>query len=525
MGEAESKTRQNSFNNLAYEKNSSVDNFAFMQRYQEIIPDWDSCLQALQQPLPMCCWANTLKVTGDRLYELLSQDHFNPLRLNWNKDAFQIDLATDSKNLLGRSWLYLSGLLQIQEQVAMLAGKLLDAQPGETVLDMCAAPGNKSAQIALAMQNKGTLIANDRDYQRLRALGQITKRLGIMNLCATNYDGALFPGAANTFDRILVDAPCSCLGTSRKKQRPMVYKEIHAARLAGVQRALLRRAIYLAKPGARIVYATCTYAPEENEAIVDWALRVFADQLEIIAVDINPFRYSAGITNWQGKSYLPEVSKSIRIWPHQNNSGGFFIAVLRKKSKSITTSIVKKPIEKQETLNKKADCLMSQQKYSSFIDIPDTLRECFVRRFGFDEALFKQYNYHSSSRGWYMVPDDFRVPKQVKHDSSGLFLIKKKSRFPKLTTTSAMLLGIHASDNYLNLDLQQVKHYVRGETIFLHQEQLAKATSGGYVLVRYQELTLGVGQLCLSAIGADKSAGSNSARLLSLFPRSWQGGG
>lgn len=243
---------------------------AVVTRYGTLSGDASSFEAALATPLPVTLWANRLRISGDRLAALLEADGLAVHKIPWQDGAFR--LAADARP--GLSWLYKAGLFQIQEEAAMLPVKLLDPKPGERVLDLCAAPGNKTAQIALALGNRGTVIANDVHSGRHAGLHVTIARLGLQNITTTAYDGASYPYEAGSFDKVLVDVPCSGEGTIRKgygAHQPV--SDDFRRKLCGLQRALLRRAIDLCRPGGWIVYATCTFAPEENEAVVDQVMR------------------------------------------------------------------------------------------------------------------------------------------------------------------------------------------------------------------------------------------------------------
>jgi 16S rRNA C967 or C1407 C5-methylase (RsmB/RsmF family) len=211
----------------------------------------------------------------------------------------------------------------------------MEPEAGERILDLCAAPGNKTAQLAVALGNRGTVVANDRDINRLKALRRTLDRLGLLNVSVVRYDGANMPSAVGTFDRVLVDAPCSCEGTTRKRADGW---EPEAGGwddgLEGVQRALLRRGVRLCRPGGLVAYATCTYAPEENEAVVEDVIADLSDRLDLTltleSARIDGLVSSPGITEWQGRAFRDGMARAMRIWPHQNDTGGFFVALIRK---------------------------------------------------------------------------------------------------------------------------------------------------------------------------------------------------
>jgi 16S rRNA C967 or C1407 C5-methylase (RsmB/RsmF family) len=301
-----------------------------LERYRPIVDDWDAFADALRRPLPTCIWANPLRTTPNALVDGLRNHGLNPTPLLWLDHAFRLPADVD----IGRQFAYVTGLLHVQEEVSLLPVPLLDPQPGERVLDLCAAPGNKTAQIATRMLNRGTVVANDINYGRVASMRSTLDRLGIANVSATTYDAANYPPESGTFDRVLADVPCSCEGTPRKQ--PSVIAQRGAMRGAmrdptGAQRAILRQAVRRCRPSGCIVYATCTYAPEENEAIIDAVLRdVGPDALQLRPARPGGFIGSPGLTEWQGQSFHPSLANALRIWPHQNDTGGFFVAVLEK---------------------------------------------------------------------------------------------------------------------------------------------------------------------------------------------------
>ena len=208
---------------------------------------------------------------------------------------------------------------------------VLDPQPGEYVADLCAAPGNKTSQIAIRMKNTGTVLANDKVYSRIRALRSVQERLGLVNITLTHRHGGDLPNAWGLFDRVLVDAPCTCEGNSRKSESSLIIKEEGFREdLVEIQKSILERAIKLTKPGGTIVYSTCTYAPEENEGVVDHALKTYGEALSTIPIVLPGLQNAPGLFEWNGQSFDPGVTRAARIYPHHNDSGGFFVAALKK---------------------------------------------------------------------------------------------------------------------------------------------------------------------------------------------------
>jgi NOL1/NOP2/sun family putative RNA methylase len=199
----------------------------------------------------------------------------------------------------------------------------LDPRPGERVLDLCAAPGGKTTFIAAKMQNRGTLVANEPSGRRQMSLLANINRLGVLNTLITAYRGESFPVRA-TFDRILVDAPCSAEGTLRKESLLQNGAPMHIiTRLAQLQKRLLIRAFDLLAPNGILVYSTCTFAPEENECVVAHLLRERPARL--IPCDL-PVTVCSGLPGWLDELFPTEIQQCARVYPHHFDSGGGFVA-------------------------------------------------------------------------------------------------------------------------------------------------------------------------------------------------------
>ena len=210
-----------------------------------------------------------------------------------------------------------AGVYYLQEASAMSAVRLLDPQPGEKVCDLCAAPGGKSTQIAGRMAGEGFLLCNEWSPKRAKILSQNIERLGIANALVTNEHperlAASYPGF---FDRVLVDAPCSGEGMFRKEEAAVTdWSEDTVSMCAVRQQEILHSAATLVRPGGRLVYSTCTFAPEENEETVEAFLNGHPEfEREDICA---PWFQNTG-------------TGMFRLWPHKLLGEGHFVAVLRK---------------------------------------------------------------------------------------------------------------------------------------------------------------------------------------------------
>lgn len=297
-----------------------------LRRYAPIVDDLEAFLAASVTPLPRVVWSNPLHAPPDHIDARIAALCPEAKPVPWRAHSWR--LPADAP--VGRWPLHTIGGIYGQEEAALWAGDLVGARPGERVVDLCAAPGGKTAQMAIAMGDRGTLMANDRFKGRIPALRRTLDRLGITCAVVTRFDGVHFPRPEGGVDRVLVDAPCTCEGTTRKTAggRRAAPGEGYRLSIAQVQRALLRAAVRLTRPGGTIVYATCTYAPEENEGVLD-ALDPSLVTIEPLDVPAG-LRVSPGITAWDGRHFRPDAANAARLWPHHNDTGGFFVARLRR---------------------------------------------------------------------------------------------------------------------------------------------------------------------------------------------------
>ena len=225
-------------------------------------------------------------------------------------------------------WTYGHGWLYGQEEVSAIPAAVCDPAPGERVFDPCAAPGSKTTHLAALMDDEGLLVANDSNLGRLSALRSNAERCGLTNVAVTksdarNFSLKPFPGE---FDRAVVDVPCSCEGTVRKNPDALDEWTLdHVEGVASVQKGILDRAIEVTRPGGTVVYSTCTFAPEENEAVLDHALAEY--DVALVEYDL-PLETRPGVTEWNGEEFDPSVRAAKRVYPHLNDTGGFFCAKL-----------------------------------------------------------------------------------------------------------------------------------------------------------------------------------------------------
>jgi len=298
---------------------------AFEQRYRQILGSRYEEFMEISRTYPRkSLRANTLKSSVDEIKWRL-QGKFSLSQIPWCKEGFWI---TGERRDVGNLIEHALGYIYVQEAASMLPVEALMPGLGEQVLDMCAAPGSKSSQIAAKMDNSGVLIANDHSALRLKALSVNLQRSGVLNAIITEMEGSQLRKIQ--FDRVLVDAPCSATGTLRKSPGTLqMWNPLMVTRLTATQKRLLQAGFDSLRPGGTLVYSTCTLEPEEDEGVMSWLLESNANAE---AVDISlEIKRSEPIRSFAGVDFNPGVSKALRIYPMDNDTDGFFVAKIRKK--------------------------------------------------------------------------------------------------------------------------------------------------------------------------------------------------
>ena len=295
----------------------------FVERYSKLT-DWETYKKYSLSYLRKSIRVNTLKISVKDCVKRL-QDRFILDPIPWCSEGFWI-AHREGRLDIGNTPEHCLGYYYVQEAASMIPPVVLDQRHGEIILDIAAAPGSKTTQIAQYQWNTGVLVANDMTHDRLAALGINLQRCGVLNTLMTQTPGQNMKG---TFDRILVDAPCSGTGTIRKSLKTiMLWNPDMVTRLTYTQKKLLDTAFRLVKPGGTIVYSTCSNEPEEDEGVVSWLLEQHPEaKLEEINL---PLKHGPAVTEFNGTKYNPEVAKTLRLWPQDNDTEGFFIAKIRK---------------------------------------------------------------------------------------------------------------------------------------------------------------------------------------------------
>ncbi len=303
----------------------------FARRVREIVGDGaEDALATFGRDRRPGVWANPLRDAGAPLAELeaigVSGDS-----CDWLAEGATIDPA--DKRTVTASEGVASGRLYVQNLSSMLAPLVLDPRPGERVLDLAAAPGGKTLHLAARLGLEGELAAVEPVRDRFFKLKQNLERCGAGGFVRTfTHDGRdVGRKTPGRFDAVLLDAPCSSEARfdPREPATFAYWGPRKLAESARKQKALLRSAVDATRPGGRVLYATCSFAPEENELVVAHTLRRLAGKVELDPVELPIGNARPGLTEWRNKRLPSELAGAVRVFP-DDELAGFFLAMLRK---------------------------------------------------------------------------------------------------------------------------------------------------------------------------------------------------
>ena len=295
-----------------------------LERYRAVVSDWGRFTEAASRPEPTVLRVRTGRIAESDLLRRLTAQGFGLRPLEGLPGFHQVEDGPFAISLTFEHWL---GMFYVQQASTGLAAPALAPAPGERVLDLCAAPGGKTTHMAELMTDRGCLVASEISESRIRGLLGNVYRLGHPNILAVAGDGRDFPEGAR-FDRVLVDAPCSGEGTLRRRAGKAPRQSRGFTRfVTAAQRALLERAVRLTRPGGTVLYVTCTFAPEENEAVVHHVLGSMPVEVDPMELAVP---HDRGLTSFDGTRYDRSLEGAVRIYPHHLDSGGLFMARLRR---------------------------------------------------------------------------------------------------------------------------------------------------------------------------------------------------
>ncbi|WP_295728157.1 RsmF rRNA methyltransferase first C-terminal domain-containing protein [uncultured Limosilactobacillus sp.] len=372
----------------------------------------------------------------------------------------------------GHSLDHVTGWVYSQEPSAMYVGEVVDPQPGERVLDLCAAPGGKSTHLIAKMKDQGLLVANEIFKKRAQVLASNLERWGTQNTVILNERPdnleRHFPAF---FDRILVDAPCSGEGMFRKEPAGIEYwNPDYPAECANRQRKILQSALKMLKAGGVLVYSTCTFAPEEDEQNIAWLLKQYP------ALEMVPIKKFPGMDNgrpdWADGN--PELTKALRMFPHHYRGEGHFIAKLRLRSQSV---LPQRHSRKRQRAHSKVQ--LTKEEHKLFVDFQKQYlpRQSFKNLIKFGDQL-------------YSLPKEMPALAELQVQTPGLHLGTLKKRRFEPSLALALSLQPEQIVNRILITIEQWRQYVHGEVLRVDSPQ----ANGWYLLVCDQH-SVGFGKM------------------------------
>jgi 16S rRNA (cytosine1407-C5)-methyltransferase len=337
-------------------------------------------------------------------------------------------------------------------------------QADPLILDLTASPGGKTTHLASRFGDRGLIIANDGTGSRIPALSSTVKTWGAVNSAVTNIPGEKFgQWFPDTFDYILLDAPCSMENLHPGDKNKREIKAAERGRLAGRQIQLLLSALAACKPGGQVVYSTCTLAPEEDEGVLDAVLRQAGDSVTITSAGPRINLDAPGLTTAFGQTYMPETANALRLWPHRLGTSGFFSAHLKKIS----------PLPGQTTT--------CDRPFVPFNLSPIPTREqqaltaLLLSTYGFDlSSLLDEYDLSLSG----FRESVYAIPRQLSSTFAGLPVQSCGLRVGDRSETGfepslewVTRFGNKITTNRLALTPEWLKHWERGEDLPLEESQ------------------------------------------------------
>ncbi|MBQ8167348.1 MAG: RsmB/NOP family class I SAM-dependent RNA methyltransferase [Lachnospiraceae bacterium] len=427
--------------------------------------EYEQYKACLDKPMHHGIRINTMKISVE---DFLKINPFHLKPVPWCNNGFYYDEAVDKPS---KHPYYYAGLYYIQEPSAMTPAAVLPVEKGDRVLDICAAPGGKSTELATKLDGTGVLVSNDISASRAKALLKNLEVFGATNaLIISEAPYKLSERFAGYFDKILIDAPCSGEGMFRKSNSMITAWENNGNQLfSDLQLSILKEVVKMLKPGGKILYSTCTFAPLENEKSVEYLLSL-DESLKIC--DFDKYEYfDNGHPEWSDSGNA-DLVKCARLWPHRIEGEGHFVALVEKDGTLVNSGNSGSYPIKKAKLDKEVIDFFSKFNKS------------------FDFNRFEQ-----SQDKLYYIPDTVPAVRGLRILRCGLYLGEiKKNRFEP-SQSLAMSLKFHDYKNVINLSShdERVSKYLKGETIDV--DDVMDDCSNGWALICVDSYPLGWGKL------------------------------
>lgn len=427
--------------------------------------EYTDYLASLEESRKYGLRVNTAKISVD---EFLRRAPFPLKRIPYVDNGFYYDSGVQP----AKHPYYFAGLYYLQDPSAMTPASRLPVEPGDRVLDLCAAPGGKATELAAKLRGTGLLVANDVSGKRARALLKNIELFGVENsFISTEYPQKLREVFTGFFDKILIDAPCSGEGMFRKDPSMVRAWEEHGPEFfARLQEEIVSHAIPMLKPGGYLLYSTCTFSPLEDEGTVERILDKYPD-LELVSMP-GYEGFAQGNPDFIG-SERECIRRCIRIFPHRMDGEGHFLALFHRTGES----------QNDERENRK--------QFSQGGGALPALFEEFAINFN---RQWDPRRIESRNNMLYYMPEAMPKVRGLRFLRSGLFMGEmKKNRFePSQSLAMALSAGDYANCLMLSLEDPRVLRYLKGETIALTQEESTR--QDGWMLVCVDGYPLGWGK-------------------------------
>ena len=450
---------------------------SFEKRMQEMLGDeYESYIESYDNPRQYGLRINPMKITEE---ELAEGSGFSLDPIPWTKTGY----FYKEEDQPARHPYYSAGLYYLQEPSAMTPAARFTVEPGERVLDLCAAPGGKATELGAALQGEGLLVANDINTARARALLRNLELFGISNSFVTNEPPhVLAERFPEFFHKIMVDAPCSGEGMFRKN--PAVvdsWQEKGPEYFSKLQREIIVQAADMLLPGGMMFYSTCTFSPLENEKTITHLLKERSDMEVIPMEDYEGF--AEGLTSYRGEVFDESCRLCRRIWPHKMSGEGHFMALLHKKNG--VQQQVQQTVSQSSIWWEKCKGLNKEQKAAA-------------------EDFFSHVNIAYDEKRIDVRGDNLYYLPAPKYDGRGLHFLRnglfmgefKKKRFEP---SQPFALALHAQDFDQVLDFpaddERLSRYLRGETLDVSDLLAGEKKRKGWQLVMVAGHPLGFGKL------------------------------
>lgn len=427
--------------------------------------EFDNYIACYEEPRYYGLRVNTKKISTEEFQKICP---FAITQIPWIENGFYYD---GEKEMPAKHPYYFAGLYYLQEPSAMTPASRLPVEPGDKVLDVCAAPGGKATELGAKLQGQGVLAANDISSSRAKGLLKNIEVFGIGNMLVLSEEpGKLTEYFPEYFDKILIDAPCSGEGMFRKDKKMVKAWEEHGPEFfSKIQKSIIIQAADMLKPGGLLLYSTCTFDSLENEQTIEHLL-LHRPEFEI--QEIAPYEgFEEGLPD-ETKSGNPDFRKTVRIFPHKMHGEGHYLALLKKQGT---------PLQQTRPFPKKKAGMKLPEELESFLK--DTSLEI-------DTARLENHG----GRVYYM-PEELPDIKGIRFLRTGLLLGElKKNRFEP---SQALAMSLKKEDYSKVLDFplsdERVVKYLKGDT--LDVEDMTSAKDKGWCLICVDGYPLGWGKL------------------------------